>query len=163
MDFEEVVDSSPAELVVETGGVRATYQLVREVVAAHGAERQQVALRPATEGPASELTPTGESGGSEVASIGPVYRQVPGGQLAVPTGRALVRFAPGDAAHQHRDELAEAGYELDQVLSYAPHAAWVRARSGAIVDALRHLGRLEDVPGVEHVEPQLVSQVSLRS
>jgi hypothetical protein len=74
-----------------------------------------------------------------------------------------VRFAEGDSPEHHREGIVEAGYEIDQVLAYAPHAAWVRARSGRIPDALARLPSLEALPGVEHVEPQMVSPASPRA
>lgn len=100
--------------------------------------------------------------GVEDALLGPVYRRDPGGGLAVPTGRALVRFSEGVAADDQRDELAKAGYAVEEILRYAPHAAWVRASSGEIADALRDLSRLEELAQVENVEPQLLSEAAPR-
>jgi hypothetical protein len=90
--------------------------------------------------------------------IGPVYRRVEGGGLVVPTGAVIVRLAEGDPVERHRSELRAAGYELVEALSYAPHAGWVRPVGDDIVEGLRGLGRLEAVPGVENVEPQLLSE-----
>ncbi|HEY6425157.1 MAG TPA: hypothetical protein VIY28_18330 [Pseudonocardiaceae bacterium] len=97
------------------------------------------------------------------AAIAPVYRRTPGGGWAVPTGRVLVRFAAGESADQHREDLADAGYVIDEVLRYAPHAAWVRARSGDLADALTRIARLAELARVENVEPQMVSEVSRRT
>ena len=119
-------------------------------------------------------TPTSE-GGMDVRAAGavgrevddgtalmPVYRRGAGGGAVVPTGRVLVRFAEGDRADAHREELAAAGYQLEQVLGYAPQAGWARAVSGSIADTLGHLHRLEALPGVENVEVQMVGEVARR-
>ena len=144
------------------GGVR--YELSHDLIATHGdggAGPPLVSL----DGGAISVRPveTDAGPGPEQAAVGPVYRRVPGGGIAVPTGRVLVRFAEGDSPEHHREGIVEAGYEIDQVLAYAPHAAWVRARSGRIPDALARLPSLEALPGVEHVEPQMVSPASPRA
>lgn len=86
-------------------------------------------------------------------SAGPVYA-LGGGSLAVPTGRVLVRFAEGVDAAARAAELEGAGFAVAQVLSYAPHAAWVAPATRQVADALRGIAALRAVPGVEHVEPQ---------
>jgi hypothetical protein len=75
-----------------------------------------------------------------------------------PTGRVLVRFAAGDRIEEHREELGAAGYELDAALGFAPHAGYVRpaGRDAPGVD------RLRAIPGVEHVEPEVLMQRSAR-
>jgi hypothetical protein len=92
-----------------------------------------------------------------------VYRRVDGGGIAVPTGSVLVRFAEGEPVERHRRALEGAGFELVESLAYAPHAGWVRAADGTIVDALVGLSRLEDLPGIENVEPQMLSERRPRS
>lgn len=92
----------------------------------------------------------------------PVYRRVPGGGVVVPTGRVLVRFSEGDLAASHEDALRSAGYEVDQVLAYATHTAWVRAAAGGVSASLQGLGRLTEVPGVVAVEPQMIGQSAQR-
>ncbi len=92
---------------------------------------------------------------------GPVYRKR-SGEPAVPTGRALVRFGDDDRAEHHREQITAAGFELEQPLSYAPQAAWVRASSGEITDTLSGLPQLEQLPGVQNVEPQLLSEAARR-
>jgi hypothetical protein len=99
------------------------------------------------------------------ARVGPVYR--PAGQpghatLTVPTGRVLVRFKSGTAAEARSHDIAQAGYRIEETLAHAPNAAWVRATDGSIVTALLALGRLESVPQVERVEPQLVRAATRR-
>jgi hypothetical protein len=125
------------------------YQLADDLVAMPSAEG--VAVRPLD---AADV--------DEVAPVLPVYRRGDGGGVVVPTGRVLVRFAAGDSAVAQRDELAAAGYDLEEVLGYAPQAGWVRATSGTIADTLGHLDRLEAVPGIENVEVQMVGEVGRR-
>jgi len=95
---------------------------------------------------------------AEHATIGPVYALQPSETLAVPTGQVLVRFTEGVPATAHTTEIEQAGYRLVESLSYAPHAAWVCARSGEIADALSHLSKLEQLPDVANVEPQMLME-----
>jgi hypothetical protein len=93
---------------------------------------------------------------SMAGTLGPVYALQPGGPPAVPTGLVFVRFAEGVAADSHGEEIDRAGYEVAESLSYAPQAAWLRARSGRIADALAGIPALEKMPDVENVEPQML-------
>lgn len=86
----------------------------------------------------------------------PVYALQPGGAKAVPTGRVFIRFEEGVTVGERRREIEQAGYEVAQALDYAPQAAWLRARSGRIADALKGVEALEKIAGVENVEPQML-------
>lgn len=90
--------------------------------------------------------------------IGLVYALQPGGAPAVPTGRVFIRFKEGVLADKRRREIEQAGYEIAQTIPYAPHAAWLLARSGEIVDALTGIQALEKIPDVDNVEPQMLMQ-----
>ena len=70
----------------------------------------------------------------------------------------LVRFPAGDRIEAHREQLRAAGYELDAPLGFAPQAGYVRpaGRDAAGLD------RLRAIPGVEHVEPEVLMQRSAR-
>jgi hypothetical protein len=95
-------------------------------------------------------------------AAGTVYRRRPGGEPVVATGRAFVRFPEGESAEAHREALAAAGFELEEVPSYAPNAAWVRAGDGSVAAALHGIDALARLPGVERVEPQLVGEAARR-
>lgn len=159
MDAASVIRTAPR--VIELGGdARAPVELDEELVSVQG-------------GPADATIATFEDGDLAVAPlasapdasarrrIGPVYRQ-PGGGLAIPTGRVLVRFAPDDSPDAHSEELDQAGFKLDGVLGYAPHAAWVRPHDEEPVAALNELAKLRSLPGVEHVEPQVLTEMTQR-
>jgi hypothetical protein len=90
--------------------------------------------------------------------VGPVYTLQPGGAPAVPTGRVFIRFKEGVPVERRLREIEQAGYEVAQRLEYAPHAAWLRARSGEIADALTRIPALEQIADVENVEPQMLMQ-----
>ena len=90
--------------------------------------------------------------------IGPVYTLQPRGTPAVPTGRVFIRFKEGLPVEARLQEIERAGYEIAQRLEYAPHAAWLRARSGEIADALTRIPALEQIADVENVEPQMLMQ-----
>jgi hypothetical protein len=93
--------------------------------------------------------------------ISPVYA-LRSGPPAVPTGLVFVRFRDNVSAETCRNELDRAGYEIVQIPEYAPHAAWVRARSGEIAEALAGLSTLAELPDVENVEPQMLVESARR-
>ncbi len=142
--------SAPGELRHSTERPDVAYTLADDIVAAHDGDgnERDISIAAVDDAPAG-------------GAVGPVYRKA-GGGLAVPTGRALVRFADTDRAEHHRDAIAAAGFDLEQPLSYAPQAAWVRASSGEITDTLSGLSQLERLAGVENVEPQLLSEAVRR-
>lgn len=88
----------------------------------------------------------------------PVYSSSSDGPLAVPTGRVFVRLARNMAPSTRRAKFEAAGFVVDQLLSYAPNAAWLRPVRGGISHALAPtaLQELRAIAGVEHVEPQLL-------
>lgn len=87
------------------------------------------------------------------AETGPVYSSSDG-EIVVPTGRAFVRFAAGTDAHSRAADLERTGFSIEKVPVSAPHAAWVVARRGGVVAALRGLADLARLSGVDGVEPQ---------
>jgi hypothetical protein len=127
-----------------------------------------------TEAPSSEgvITTMNEDGGKievfraederkrtpSLGEIRPVYALEPGGTLAVPTGQVFIRFKEGVPVKERLREIQQADYEIAQTLEYAPHAAWLRARSGEIADALAGIQALEAIADVENVEPQMLMQ-----
>lgn len=139
----------------------ASGELAPDLVAVHGSGGHEGAVARFGEAvsvhEASALAPRAASG----RPLGPVYRR-PSGDLLVPTGRALVRFAGGDRVEAHRAELAGAGYVLEQALAYAPQAGWVRAAGGDVAEALGGLDRLRAIPGAEHVEPEVLTERAAR-
>lgn len=160
MDAASVIRSAPP--VLERGGdLKATYSLDEGLIAVQGGSPGPAIAT--FEGGDLVVAPIASASGlDEAERIGPVYREQ-GGGLAVPTGRVLVRFPPEDAPQAHSDALADAGFELDEVLSYAPHAAWVRPLGGDSVAALSGVEKLRSVPGVEHVEPQVLTEAAPRT
>jgi len=97
------------------------------------------------------------------AEVGPVYSAGSNGPLAVPTGRVFVRLAEGNRAEEHRAQFTAAGFDIEQLLSYAPNAAWLRPREGGVAAALGGLEKLHSLAAVTHVEPQLLMERALRS
>ena len=158
MDVRALLASAPATL--RSNG---DYTLADDLIATHSAQRDADQTLLSHEGGSIKIEPAeADVHGVDAAAIGPVYRAAQGGGVAVPTGRALVRFGDGDEARRHADELSAAGFDLEQPLPYAPQAAWVRASSGLIADTLRGLAGLERLPGVRHVEPQLIREAGRR-
>lgn len=101
----------------------------------------------------------GEPKGAD-SHISPVYMAGP--SMVVPSGLVFVRFDKDIAAESQRPALKQAGYTIDEVLDYAPNAAWVRDEGGDIAAALTHIGKLEKLAQVENVEPQLLAPPVLR-
>jgi len=95
---------------------------------------------------------------STTGTLGPIYTLQADGTLAVPTGLVFIRFVEGVEVESHREAIKQAGYEIAQSLSYAPQAAWLRAQSGNILDALVGISKLEAIPNVENVEPQMLME-----
>lgn len=95
-------------------------------------------------------------------TVTPVY--APGGTSApfVPTGLVFIRFNNAIMANHRREAIERAGYTISRLLPYAPHTAWLEARSGKINDALAQLDSLTFLDGVEAVAPQLLSPVRRR-
>lgn len=151
----------PRRIAVSSGRPDLGYEIADDLIAIHGGPEGAVAHQ-AAEGIAMVPVAEARAMAGDGGTFGPIYRRAKGGGLVVPTGRVLVRFAEGEPAEHHRDELADAGFDIEDVLSYAPHAAWLRARSGDIADALAGLDRLAARPGVEHVEPQMLGEAARR-
>ena len=89
-------------------------------------------------------------------SVLPVYRAQPSGTFAIPTGRLWVRFAEGIDATQKRELVEKVGCSLEELPPWTASGAWVRASSGKVADALAAAAVLQGLPGVEHVEPQML-------
>ena len=92
------------------------------------------------------------------SEILPVYSLQPGGVPFVPTGRVFIRFKDNVRVEKHLLEIDHAGYEVTQKIDYAPHAAWLKVRSGKIADSLKGIQGLEKITDVENVEPQMLTQ-----
>jgi hypothetical protein len=158
MDARTLLPAAPPTLPLGEG--EAALELSDDLVAWHGSDPTDAAVVSfAGERIAVEPVATAARREPERGSLGPVYRWT-GGGLAVPTGRAFVRFSEGEEAASRGHELAAAGYEIESVPAYAAYAAWVRPATGSVVDALRNLDRLQQIPGVEGVEPQLLSEAA---
>jgi hypothetical protein len=95
---------------------------------------------------------------STTGTLGPIYTLQADGTLAVPTGLVFIRFVEGVEVESNQEAIKQAGYEIAQSLSYAPQAAWLRAQSGNILDALVGISKLEAIPNVENVEPQMLME-----
>ena len=150
---------------IELGRTRPPRRYARsaDLIAIHGALPSGLAAGEGeTLAPGITLLPSGLA--TRVASgvrVTPVYVLATGTQPLVPTGRVLVRFAESESAEAHRRDIESAGYRLVESLPYARHAVWLESPQswGA---ALRDLPRLESLPGVVHVEPEMVGRRATR-
>jgi hypothetical protein len=101
--------------------------------------------------------------GSPKAGEAPAYELAPGTGEVRPTGRVLIRFRDAEALKRHQADIETAGYVVEEILSYAPNAAWLRAASGSSAEGLRGIPRLERIADVEQVEPQMLRPRALKS
>jgi len=135
--------NSPRHIKNRSANPSVTLELVDDVCAVHN---------PRSEPEIVERSSVIE----DAATLGPVYALGPSGGRAIPTGQVLVRFKAGVKPSDREGDIRGAGYEIDEVLRYAPEAAWLRSRSGDIVEALSGIEKLERLPDVENVEPQML-------
>ncbi len=140
-------------MAVSTAHPELRYELVEDFVADPTASDPSASIR---------AVPAPSASGTE-AEAAPVYRRAPEGDMVVPTGRILVRFADGDEAADHEEDLQAVGCVVDQVLPYATNTAWVRAATGNVTDGLQALDRLAKVRGVVALEPEMIGSRSARS
>jgi hypothetical protein len=97
------------------------------------------------------------------SQLTPAYSLGKGGALAVPTGKVFVRLAADQKFAERAKSFRDAGYEIDQTLSYAPNAGWLRPRSSSIGASLSAIKDLAAMPGVENVEPQMLTKAARKS
>lgn len=93
-------------------------------------------------------------------SVTAVFQIDEHGPLAVPTGRIFVRVPEGSRLEDHQRDIEDAGFRIKDVLGYAPHAGWLEAKSKTPCDALTHFMKLQELEGVEAVEPQMLTLAS---
>jgi hypothetical protein len=160
----------PAELRVGAGENAQVYKRLPGHYAVHGSREAAGGPEPLQtfeDGDVAlfEGEPDAASISSAAAAAGklsPVYTLHPGGSMAVPTGQVFVRFADGVKAEDRGEEIEAAGYKVAQKLAYAPNAAWLRASSGSIADALNGIDELQKLKDVENVEPQMLMHAPRR-
>jgi hypothetical protein len=85
----------------------------------------------------------------------PVYRVEPHGPQGVPSGNVFIRFKSQIPVERRREEIEACGFSIQESLSYAPHAAWLRSQDGNIATALHGIAKLLNVSDIELVEPQM--------
>ncbi|HSQ18808.1 MAG TPA: hypothetical protein VLR92_00405 [Blastocatellia bacterium] len=102
--------------------------------------------------------PAVEKRDSPPITLSPIYELQPGGSPAVPTGLIFIRLREGVDVASRRQEIERRGYEIAQTVPYASNAAWLRATSASIADALAGIAKLEALPDIENVEPQMLME-----
>lgn len=155
----------PQQLQMGRGETMAVYRLRAGYYAVHyaqaGAERPGSVLQ-LNDGAIAVFAGSPDAA-QTTGTIGPVYELPTSGAIAVPTGMILIQFSPETTLESKRPAIQQAGYDIAETLSYAPHAGWVRSRSGNIADALQDIARLQAIPGVTELEPQLLMERIPRS
>lgn len=95
---------------------------------------------------------------AEVSEIAPAYALAPAGPLSAPSGLVFIRFEDGVDVADRKEEIARADYIVVKRVPQAPNAAWLAAASRRVADALEGIGRLEQIPRVANIEPQMLSE-----
>ncbi len=95
---------------------------------------------------------------AEVSETAPAYALAPAGPLSAPSGLVFIRFEDGVDIVARMEEIARADYIVVKRVPQAPNAAWLGATSRRVADALEGIGRLERIPNVVNVEPQMLSE-----
>jgi hypothetical protein len=156
---------APERIVTESRGERVTWHRCTDCYALEGEPPGKLGTAVRARLPVEDVAIVNGAPSeilSETAHVLPVYRSAPGAAPAVATGRLFVRLAEGSAAADERERFEGLGLAIVDVPSYAPHCAWVAAASGRASDALVKLDEVRALPGVEHVEPQLLQARSFR-
>lgn len=95
---------------------------------------------------------------AELSEIAPAYALHPAGPLSAPSGLVFIRFEDGVDVAARKEEIARADYIVVKRVPQAPNAAWLAASSRRVADALEGIGRLERIPNVVNIEPQMLSE-----
>ena len=90
------------------------------------------------------------------ADAGAVYMGN-GGLMFVPTGRVFVRLDDDIPLEARAEAFRRLGYMIAQTLPYAPNAGWLEHADKDAAEALRGIPELARLPGVQSVEPQLLT------
>jgi hypothetical protein len=150
----------PLRLPQSLGQRDLCYVLIADSYAIHGAQstsrRAKSRQKMQDDEGALSIYDGNPSEAPDGARVAPVYRLEPGGSLAVPTGRVLVRFAEGVAPDEQIEEIERAGYEIAERIVYAPQAVWLEAKEKDLGAALSGVHKLMEMEGVENVEPQMI-------
>jgi len=165
---------APRQVRIEQKPTAVVYELADEFIAIHGCDRptttnailffddEKIAVVRAGGDAAQRNGDVAQPTRDGSVTLGPVYSLKPGGSLAVPTGRVLVRFVEGTRVETRLSDLRTAGFDVEETLPYAPHTAWVRVAAGGISAALWRLPAVAEIHGVEHVEPEMLMKRSRR-
>lgn len=86
----------------------------------------------------------------------PVYSATEGATPAVATNRIFLRLDEDTTIESVRGELEALDFSVTDILTYAPHSAWLKPASGRVDEALLKLDSLRALSRAVHVEPQLL-------
>jgi hypothetical protein len=141
------------------------YRRVESYFAVHGGKRPVSAANASLHFPAENVAvhPSAKRANEAIAAsdtFGAVYQSSDGGSLAVPTGSIYVRFAKAEKLVDKEAALRSAGYCIVKALSYAPNAGWVTAIAGGIACSLNDIDKLDALPGIEEVAPQMLTRAA---
>jgi hypothetical protein len=144
---------SPDVIVIEHGGLRVEYRRRHDLEALHDSAPPPQSVMKIGEN--IFIVPSGAAGSGR---RWPVYVDSRSESLAVPTGRAFIRFEPSTDPQTRESVVREAGFRIANVPAYARDAAWVEPLADAIGDALARHEALFRAPGVVGGEPELLRE-----
>ena len=86
----------------------------------------------------------------------PVYQLGGNGPIAVPTGRIFVHFDKGTSLEEHRAQLEQLGFQIDELSQTSGACGWIRHQSGCYRETLTRSATLHNLENLSTVEPQLL-------
>ena len=168
MSLNSLLAHFPLRMTVEAEGVSRDWVREPDCFAVHGPVPPALttAVLYSFEDPAINVC-RGEvstvSAPSANLTVTPVYRLEPNGPQGVPSGRVFIRFRSQAPVAERRQELKACGFSISELLSYAPHAAWLQSKDGNIATALNGIAKLRALHDVLLVEPQMLMRRVHRS
>ena len=153
----------PTEIKSSTEHPELKYVRVSQYFTIYGHPPSSIATEMTLSGPEGEIAICrGDAAESArvagISEIAPAYALHPAGPLSAPSGLVFIRFEDGVNVAARKEEIARADYIVVKRVPQAPNAAWLAAASRRVADALEGIGRLELIPNVVNVEPQMLSE-----
>jgi hypothetical protein len=170
MSFTDEFQKYPGSVRLDKQRADQLFVQTPDYYAVHGAQvasHQSEAIRLSDRvtivpGKPEESAAASPSAGGTGVTITPVYRLGARGPLAVPTGLVFLRLEEDRRIEDYEDRIASAGYRIAGKLDYAPNSGWLESATGTVADALRGIDKLESLPHVANVAPQMLMQSASR-
>jgi hypothetical protein len=155
--------SVPQEILIQTEQKETCYKRQPDYYALYGclpADNHDQVVTSLNQG--AILVLKGAPQQEQIPITCPIFSLEPSRMLAVATGKVFIRFEEDIAALDYTGDVEQLGYEIEECPIYAPHALWLRPKSGIVADGLGHAKDLRQLPHIANVEPQMLVERKLR-